>query len=138
MTVQVDGTSLYVYNVYTIMATATRTRRREKSAAIPTRFTSSELARLERALELLDLPSRSAFIRQAVLGKLGEVESAGITEIREVSMDKAMSLVRRYLAKNPGTHYVSELIERLGLEPKIAFAAAQRLIDDGKARLGRD
>src|SRR3972149_2530959 len=113
------------------MATARRPRLREKSAAIPTRFTPSELARLERALEMLGLPSRSAFIRQAVLGKLEELETAGITEIREVSLKEAMRLVQRYLAKNPGTHYVSELIERLGLEPKIAFDAAQKLIDDG-------
>jgi len=87
---------------------------------------------------MLGLPSRSAFIRQAVLGKLEELETAGITEIREVSLKEAMRLVQRYLAKNPGTHYVSELIERLGLEPKIAFDAAQKLIDDGRARLGRD
>ena len=87
---------------------------------------------------MLGLPSRSAFIRQAVLGKLEELETAGITEIREVSLKEAMRLVQRYLAKNPGTHYVSELIERLGLEPRITFVAAQKLIDDGRARLGRD
>jgi len=120
------------------MATSRRPRRGERSAAIPTRFTSSELGRIERALGLLGIPSRSAFIRQAVLGKLEELEAAGITEIREVSLQDATRLIRRYLAKNPGTHYVSELIERLGLEPKVAFAAAQKLIDDGRARLGRD
>ncbi len=121
------------------MATAaSRPRRREKSSAIPTRFTPSELARLERGRALLGIRSRSAFIRQAVLGKLEELESAGITEIREVSMEEATKLVDRYLSKNPGTHYVSELVERLGLEPRIAFAAAQTLIDDGRARLGRD
>ena len=113
-------------------------RRKQRSAAIPTRFSPSELARLERGREMLGLPSRSAFIRHAVLGKLEEVESVGVTEVRDVPVAEATRMIQRYLAKNPGTHYVSELIERLGLEPRVAFAAAQKLIDDGRARLGMD
>lgn len=109
-----------------------------RSAAIPTRFSPSELARLERGREILGLPSRSAFIREAVLAKLEQVESVGVTEVRDVSMQEATKLIDRYLSKSPGTHYVSELIERLGLDPKVAFAAAQKLIDQGRARLGRD
>ncbi|MGQ0797265.1 MAG: hypothetical protein ACT4OI_05320 [Methanobacteriota archaeon] len=119
------------------MATAMKPRR-PRSVAIPTRFRASELARLEHGRELLGLPSRSAFIRQAVLGKLEELESVGVAEVRDVTMKEATRLIDRYLSKNPGTHYVSELIERLGLEPKVAFAAAQNLIDEGRARLGRD
>ncbi len=84
----------------------------------------------------MGLPSRSALIRQAVLGRLEELETTGITEVREVTTGEAMKLIHRYLQKYPGTHYVSELIERLGLEPEIAFAAAQKLIDEGRARLG--
>ena len=120
------------------MATARPPRRREESPAIPTRFSRSELGRLERARGLLGVPSRSEFIRQAVLGKLDELETTGITEIREVPIEEAVKLIHRYLQRNPGTHYVSELVERLGLEPKIAFAAVQKLIDKGRARLGRD
>lgn len=86
----------------------------------------------------MGLPSRSALIRQAVVEKLEELESVGITEVRDVTLEEATKLIQRFLSKNPGTHYVSELIERLGLEPAIAFAAAQKLIDDGRARLGRD
>ncbi len=119
------------------MATAAKLRG-GKTAAIPTRFSSSELKRVEWGRELLGLPSRSAFIRQAVLGKLEELETVGVAEVRDVTPEQATKLIQRYLAKNPGTHYVSELIERLGLEPRIAFAAAQRLIDEGRARLGRD
>lgn len=135
--VPVTAIPLYLYKHVYGMATAAKSRR-EKSAAIPTRFSSSDLARLEQGRELLGLPSRSAFIRQAVLGKLEELEKVGITEIRDVTPGQATKLIQRYLAKNPGTHYVSELIERLGLEPRIAFAAAQKLIDEGRARLGRD
>lgn len=123
----------HVYN----MAIAARSRK-GTSTAVPTRFSSSELKRIERARELLGLPSRSAFIRQAVLGKIEELETVGVTEVRDVTQEEAEKLIDRYLAKNPGTHYVSELIEQLGLEPRIAFAAAQRLIDEGRARLGRE
>lgn len=56
---------------------------------------------------------------------------------RVVSLEEATKLIDRFLSKNPGTHYVSELVERLGLEPRVAFAAAQKLIDGGRARLGR-
>lgn len=105
---------------------------------IPTRFSSSELKRLERGRELLGIPSRSAFIRQAVLGRLEDLEAVGVTEVRDVTLEDATALIQRYLSKNPGTHYVSDLVERLGLEPRIAFAAAQKLIDEGRARLGRD
>jgi hypothetical protein len=119
------------------MVIAVRSRK-GKSTAVPTRFSSFELTRLERARELLGLPSRSAFIRQAVLGKIEELETVGVAEVREVTREEAEKLIDRYLSKNPGTHYVSELIERLGLEPRIAFSAAQKLIDEGRARLGRD
>jgi len=122
-----------VYNVATPMKS-----QREKSAVIPTRFSQAELSRLERGRELLGLPSRSAFIRQAILGKLEELEAVGVTEIRDVTLDEATRLIDRYLARNPGTHYVGDLVERLGLEPRVAFAAARKLIDKGRARLGRE
>ena len=111
--------------------------RSKKSAVIPTRFSLSELRRLEKGRELLGLPSRSAFIRQAVLGRLEELETVGVAEVQDVTIQEATKLIDRYLSENPGTHYVSELIERLGLEPRTTFAAAQGLIDEGRARLGR-
>src|SRR3989304_6147346 len=120
------------------MATGGSPRRREESAATPARFGRAGLGRVGRVLEPFSVPSRSEFIRQAVLGKLDELETTGITEIREVPIEEAVKLIHRYLQRNPGTHYVSEFVERLGLEPKIAFAAAQKLIDKGRARLGRD
>jgi len=67
-----------------------------------------------------------------------KLETVGVTEIRDVTLEEATRHIDRYLAKNPGTHYVGELVERLGLEPRIAFAAARKLIDKGRARLGRE
>lgn len=87
---------------------------------------------------MLGLPSRSAFIREAVRERVEQLEETGILEFREVSTKRAIQLIDAHLQENPGTHYVSDLVERLGLEPAVAFAAAQKLIDRGRARLGRD
>ena len=114
-----------------------RIRKTEGSAAIPTRFSKTEIARMERARTLLGISSRSAFIRQAVLGRLEELESEGILQVRDVTEDEAARLIDAYLKKHPGSHYVSDFVEALGLEPRTAFAAAQRLIDRGRVRVGR-
>ena len=95
------------------------------------------MARMDRARELTGLPSRSAFIRQAALDRLKEIEETGVLVMRDVSEREAMHLIKDYLAKHPGQHYVSDLVEELGIEPKVAFAAAQKMIDDGRAKLGR-
>ena len=92
---------------------------------------------MERARTLLGIPSRSAFIRQAVLGRLDELEAEGILQVRDATEDEAVRLIDAYLRMHPGTHYVSDLVEAVGLEPRIAFAAAQKLIDRGRARVGR-
>ncbi len=92
---------------------------------------------MERGRVLLGLPSRSAFIRQAVLDKLEAVEGTGVLVLRDVSEKEAMRLIKTYLRKHPGTHFVSDLVEELGIEPRVAFSAAQKLIDEGRAELGR-
>ena len=64
-------------------------------------------------------------------------QQTGTLEHRDVTVDAAMRLIDRNLKKNPGTHWVSEFIERWGIEPKIAFEAVQKLIDGGRAREGK-
>ena len=108
------------------------------TSAIPARFTEEEVERMDRAHRLIGLPSRSAFIRQAVLDKLESVEGTGVLVLREVSEKEAMRMIKAYLRKRPGTHHVSDLVEELGIEPRVAFAAAQKLIDEGRAELGRE
>lgn len=128
---------LYPYSGSTRMASPRGERPREQSTPVPTRFATEELARIERARNLLGLPSRSAFIREAVLERLEEVEGAGILQLRDVDEEAAAKLMDEYLQEHPGIHYVSELVEALGLEPRIAFTAARRLVDAGGARVGR-
>lgn len=131
----VGGNPLYQYTRSTDMTPPRRKRASQESVPVPTRFTHEELARMERTRTALGSPSRSAFVRQAVLDKLDEVETMGILQLREVDEEEAARLMDEYLGERPGIHYVSELVEELGLEPRIAFAAAQRLVDEGRARL---
>jgi len=93
---------------------------------------------MERARAVLGLPSRSAFIREAVLGRVEEVETMKIIELRDVSVDEAERLIDRHLKEHPGTRYVSDIADEVGIEPRVAFEAAQRLIDRGRARVGRE
>jgi hypothetical protein len=109
-----------------------------KTTPIPTRFSREELARIERTRPLIGASTRSAFIRQAVLEKLEALEGTGILQVRDVSREEALRLIDAYLQSHPGIHYVSELVEELGLEPRTAFAAAQKLIEEGHARIGED
>ena len=120
------------------MVMAPRMKRSEASAAIPTRFTRSELARMDRARSRLGLPSRSAFVREAVLGRVEEVEKMKVIELRDVSVAEAERLIDRYMREHPGRLYVSDVAEELGIELRVAFQAAQRLIDRGRARVGRE
>ncbi len=105
--------------------------------AIPTRFSESQLRRMDRVRSLLDIPSRSQLIRDAVADKLEAAENMGILELRDMSVDEAVTLIDQYLKSNPGTHWVSEFIEKLGIEPKIAFEAVQRLVEAGRAKEGK-
>ena len=93
---------------------------------------------MDRARELTGLPSRSAFIRQAVLDKLEEIEAMRIIEVRDMSEAEAMRLIDRHLKKHPGVHYTSDLADELGIDLPVAFAAAQKLIEKGRAKVGRE
>lgn len=98
---------------------------------IPVRLSKPLVERVDRAVKLLGHGSRSGFIREAVERYVVEVESARILEVREVSIDEASKLIDRYLSKNPGVHYVSEVAERLGIELKTAFKAVEKMMKEG-------
>ena len=93
---------------------------------------------MDRAHTLMSLSSRSAFIRQAVLDKLEEIEAMRIIEVRDMSEAEAMRLIDRHLKKHPGVHYTSDLADELGIDLPVAFAAAQKLIEKGRAKVGRE
>ncbi len=87
---------------------------------------------MERVRSLLGLPSRSSLIREAVLDKVDEVEKMKIIELRDVTVDEAERLIERYMRAHPGTRYVSDIADEVGIELRVAFEAAQRLLDRGR------
>jgi DNA-binding MarR family transcriptional regulator len=93
---------------------------------------------MDNAYARLGLPSRSALIRQAVLVRLEEIETMRIIEVRDMSEAKAMRLIDQHLKKHPGIHYTSDLADELGIDLPVAFAAAQKLIEKGRAKVGRN
>ncbi len=125
------------YTHYTNMGMPRLERRTKPGRAIPARCSESEVMRMDRVRSLLGIPSRSQLIREAVADKLEAVENMEILELRDMSVDEAVKLIDRYLMRNPGTHWVSEFIETLGIEPKIAFEAVQKLVEAGRAKEGK-
>ena len=117
------------------MARTVTLKIKNRASVLPTRYSKREVEEIERARRVLGLSSRSAFIREAVLSKLEEIKQVRVVEMQDVSADQASEMIDRYLMKKPGVHYVSELIEKLGLEPRIAFEAVEKLVQGGSVRV---
>jgi uncharacterized protein (DUF1778 family) len=93
---------------------------------------------MDRAASRSGASTRSSFIRGAVLERVAAIEESRVVEIRDVSEKEAMRLIDEYLKKHPGVHYTSDLADELGIELGVAFAAAETLIEKGRARVGRE
>ena len=93
---------------------------------------------MDRARGVLGMPSRSAFVRAAVLEKTEAVEHSRVIELRDVTEAEAVRLIDRYLKKHPGVHYTSDMADELGIDLPVAFAATERLIEKGLARVRGD
>ena len=125
---------MYMRYTYSMARTVTL-KIKNRASVLPTRYSKREVEEIERARRVLGLSSRSAFIREAVLSKLEEIKQVRVVEMQDVSADQASEMIDRYLMKKPGVHYVSELIEELGLEPRIAFEAVEKLVQGGSVRV---
>ena len=131
---QVHRFLLYPYTPYTHMAFHGQQPRTGDAGVIPTRFSGDEVARIDRVRSRFRFPSRSAFIREAVLEKVDALERTKVVEVRDVSETEAIRLIDRYIQKHPGVHQVDEIADELGIELRVAFAAAEKLIGRGRAR----
>jgi predicted DNA-binding protein len=105
-----------------------------KDLVVPVRVNAELAARLDRAVSKLHYASRNAFIREAIERHVNEELERRVLEVRDVSVKDATRTIDRYLTKNPGAHYVSDLAEELGLELEVAFKAARALEDQGMVR----
>jgi metal-responsive CopG/Arc/MetJ family transcriptional regulator len=105
-----------------------------KQLIVPIRVPAELAARLDRAVSRLHYTSRNEFIREAIEQHVNDRLESKMIEVRDVSVKDATKMIDRYLAKNPGAHYVSELAEELGLELDVAFKAAKMLEAQGMVK----
>ena len=75
--------------------------------------------------------SSADFLREAVRDKLRTME---IISLRDVDLKTAEKMIIEYLKKHPGSRFVSEIADALGIEYTIAFKAAHNLIEKGVIR----
>jgi len=104
---------------------------KEKSVSVPVRIPRKLAKDLDKVAMSLGYNSRNQVIRDALEQYVKEVMNAKIIEVKDFSVDEAIKKMDEFLSKNPGSHYVSEIAEALGLELKVAFKAAQKLMDEG-------
>jgi Arc/MetJ-type ribon-helix-helix transcriptional regulator len=106
-----------------------------KSVIVPLRMTGALAAKLDKAVSMLRYRSRNEFIREAIEEHVEAALHSKVVEVKDVSIEQAGRMIDGYLSKHPGTHYVSEIAEELGLELSTAFRAAQELLKEGSARV---
>jgi Arc/MetJ-type ribon-helix-helix transcriptional regulator len=106
-----------------------------KSVIVPLRMTGAMAAKLDKAVTALRYRSRNEFIREAIEEHVEAALRSKVVEVRDMSVEQALLMIDAYLSKRPGTHYVSEIAEELGLELSTAFEAAQALLKGGSARV---
>lgn len=105
-----------------------------KHLIVPVRVPAELAAKLDRTVSKFHYASRSEFIREAIEQHVNDRLESKMIEVRDVSVKDATKMIDRYLAKNPGAHYVSELAEGLGLELDVAFKAARMLEAQGAVK----
>lgn len=105
-----------------------------KQLIVPVRLPAELASKLDNAVSKLHYTSRNEFIREAIEQHVNDRLEGKMIEVRDVSVKDATRMIDRYLAKNPGAHYVSELAEELGLELDVAFKAAETLQAKGMVK----
>jgi Arc/MetJ-type ribon-helix-helix transcriptional regulator len=112
-----------------MMQTAVR-----KQLIVPVRIPAELAGKLDDAVYKLRYSSRNEFIREAIEQHVSDKLETKLVEVKDVSVKEASRMIDRYLVKNPGAHYVSELAEELGLELGVAFRAAKMLEGQGMVK----
>ncbi len=61
-----------------------------------------------------------------------------VVEIKRMSMVEASKAIERYTSKSPGSHYVSDLSEALGIQLGLTFKAVKKLMEEGVVKPRRN
>lgn len=102
--------------------------RTEEAYQIAVRLTKSEFRRIQDMIAAGIFRSSADFAREAIRDKLREAEPVSL---REVSRADAERLIDRYLSKNRGSHFASEIAEELGLDLRTTVETIQHMINVG-------
>jgi len=116
--------------MYTSMVIA-----KERSIAIPIRIPKRLAKNLDKIVLSLGYKSRNQVIREALEQYVNNVMQAKVIEVKDHTVDEAAKKIDEFLSNNPGTHYVSEIAEALGLELNVAFKATKKIMDEGIAEV---
>jgi len=115
-------------------AQAVAKTQQEQACQIAVRLTRVEHERIQEMIRAGLFRSAADFAREAVRDKLREAEPVSV---RELSRKDVEGLIDRYLAKNPGPHFASEIAEALGLDFGSTLEAVKHMIQRGKIRRSR-
>lgn len=88
----------------------------------------------DRIRELVDAGlyrSSADFLREAVRDKLRTME---VVSLRDVDLETAERMITEYLERHPGSRFVSEIADALGIDYTAAFNAIRNLLEKGLIR----
>jgi len=75
--------------------------------------------------------SSADFAREAIRDKIRTLE---VVSVKDVSLHDTKRMILAYLKRNPGSHFMSEIADELGLDYGLAFRAASELLESGKMK----
>jgi len=72
--------------------------------------------------------SVAELVSEALEEKLESLKGIPVVSVKETSRDDAERLILKYLHKNPGFHYPSDLAHSLGLDLELVFEITESLL----------
>ncbi len=104
---------------------------KEKSRQIAVRLTPIEYERIIKLIDSGFYRSSADFAREAVRDKIRTLE---VVSVKDVSMLEAKRMILAYLKRNPGSHFMSEIADEVGIDYGLAFKATNELLGSGKMK----
>jgi len=101
---------------------------------IAVRLSRSDYIRIQELVEAGLYRSSADFLREAVREKLRSME---VVSVQNVELENAERMIEKYLEKNPGPSFASEIADALGLDYGVTFRAVNKLLEEGRIKKAR-
>ncbi len=102
-----------------------------KQRQIAVRLTAVEYEIIARMINAGLYRSSADFARDAIRDKIRTLEVVGV---KEPPVQEAKRMILAYLKKNPGSHFTSDIADKLGMSYHVAFRAVKELLESDKVR----